>query len=662
MLGLAGRIILILLILATVGFFFREIHLRYRLVRLGRRGDMRWDRPIERLLYMIGRVGVQICAIKDRPLVGLMHALVFWGFMFFTVATLNHVAGAFSRGFSLWGHGRFNDAWFLGVDLIAVLTLVGVIFLAGRRYLVKPIAITQPQPISRSPQSAVVLSLIFGLMVTYLLNQGADRVLNQGGAAAWMPVSQAASTLFAGVSPSALSNWNQLFWWAHILMVLAFLVFIPHSKHLHLLAGPINLFFRSRQSDGLLQKIDFETTEQFGVQQVQQHSWKNISDFFSCVDCGRCQDVCPAYQSGKPLSPKVVMMAQRKQLLAEKKLLLTGHPPSQPVMDQWLTPDEIWACTTCGACMQVCPVMNEHIPAIVELRRGQVMMESNFPQELNPTFRGLETNANPWNIGHDLRTEWTAGLNVPVMDETGEADYLWFVGCAGAFDDRAKKISQAMAAILNRAGVSYAILGLEEKCCGDPARRAGNEYVFQMMADENVQTMKRYKFKKILAACPHGYHMIKNEYKQFGGEFEVIHHSELLAQLLREGKISLRAAQEEKITLHDSCYLGRYNALYQAPRQVLEQIPGGCLVEMPRRGQKSFCCGAGGGRMFMEETLGRRINHLRTEEAAATGAATVCTACPFCLAMLDDGTKEKGISEQLKTLDIAQLVLSRMEN
>ncbi len=660
MLNWTGRIILILLILAAAAWFVWQVTLRIRLIRRGKRDLVRWDRPLERLSWMAGRVGAQLCAIKDRPFTGVMHAFIFWGFVFFIVATINHVGGAFSAGFSLVGHERFGDLWFWAVDVVALLTLIGVAALAIRRYIFKPAGITQPQPISRSPHSAIVLSLIAGLMLTYLLNQAAEIILKGQAPFAWMPISRAITPLFSAMALQHLDLWNAIFWWGHILMVLGFLVFIPGSKHLHLLSGPVNLFFRSREPIGTLQPIDFEKSEQFGAASIAHYPWKNISDFFACIDCGRCQDVCPAYATGKPLSPKVVMMNQRKYTLAQSKLLLKGQEPSEPVMNGSLTPDEIWACTTCGACMEACPVLNEHIPSIVDLRRNQVMMESVFPQELQSAFRGLETNANPWNIGSDSRMAWAEGLDVPIMAEVREADYLWYVGCSGAFDDRAKAISRSLAAILNHAGVSYAVLGLEEKCCGDPARRAGNEYLFQMLAAENIQVMQQYKFKYLLTSCPHGLHIFKQEYGQLGAGFEVVHHSQLILQLLKEKRIKLNGSSLESIAWHDSCYLGRYHQIYDAPRQVLQALTGVKPSEMARSREKSFCCGGGGGRMFMEESLGTRINHTRIEEAAATGAATVGAGCPFCLAMLEDGIKEKGLDEKLKVRDIAQLVAERL--
>jgi len=655
-----GRTVLILLILAAAAWFVRQILLRVRLVRLGRRDPVRWDRPFERLAWMAGRVAAQICAIKDRPFTGVMHALVFWGFIFFAVATINHVGSAFAPGFSLFGHNRFADLWFLGVDLVALLTLMGVLALAIRRYGVRPAGITQPQPISRSPHSAIVLSLIAGLMITYLLNQGAEMILSAGRPFAWMPVSSAVAPLFAGVAPDTLAAWNSLFWWLHLLMVLGFLVFIPGSKHLHLLSGPVNLFFRSREPIGTLQPIDFEGSEQYGAASITDYSWKNISDLFACIDCGRCQDVCPAFATGKALSPKVVMMSQRKYTLAQAHLLLKGQPPTAAIMESALSDDEIWACTTCGACMEACPVRNEHIPAIVDLRRNRVMMESQFPQELQTAFRGLETNGNPWNAGSSSRMEWAEGLDVPVMASAGEVEYLWYVGCAGAFDERARAVSRSLAAILNHAGVRYGVLGLEEKCCGDPARRAGNEYLFQTMALENIQVLQQYRFTYLLTSCPHGLHIFGEEYARLGTRFTVVHHTSLIRQLLAEGRIRLESGNSRPMTWHDSCYLGRYHRLYEAPRAVLQQLGGAAPLEMTRHHDRSFCCGGGGARMFMEESAGTRINHSRTAEAAACGAEIVASGCPFCLAMLDDGIKEKGLEGQLQAQDLAQLVAARL--
>ncbi len=660
MLNWTGRIVLLLLITGALWWFYRQIALRIAVIRLGKPEPVRWDRPLERLAWMTGRVAAQICAIRQRPFTGVMHALVFWGFVFFSIATINHVGMTFRPGFSLLGHGRLADLWFLGVDLTALFTLIGVIALAIRRYLVRPAGIASPLPISRSPHSALILALIAGLMITYLLSQGIEITLRGEKPFTWMPISAGLAPLFAGMMPVQLAIWNHLFWWSHLLMILGFLVIIPGSKHLHLLSGPVNLFFRSREPVGTLQPIDFEKSEQFGAATITDYPWKNISDLFACIDCGRCQDLCPAYATGKPLSPKVVMMSQRTYALAESRALLAGQAPSVSIVPAALSEDEIWSCTTCGACMSACPVLNEHIPAIVDLRRSRVMMESTFPQELQGAFRGLETNANPWNAGSSTRMEWAEGLEIPLMAEIGEAEYLWYVGCAGAFDDRARAISRSLPHILRQAGNSFGVLGLEEKCCGDPARRTGNEYLFQSLAMENIQILQQYKFKYLLTSCPHGFHIFHEEYRRLGAEFEVVHHSELIRQLLAEGRLRLKEGGSGRITWHDSCYLGRYHQIYAAPRQVLTTLNGTPPLEMARHHERSFCCGGGGGGMFMEERLGSRISHSRIAEAVAAKAEIVASGCPFCLTMLDDAIREKGLAEQMRTGDLAQLVAERL--
>jgi len=653
------RIILIAAILGSAGFFLNEIRVRVRIIKRGGKDEKRWEDPAGRIVHTVVRVLSQACATGERPVVGVMHAFIFWGFVFFAVATINHVIGAFSPGFSILGKGLLHDLWFLAVDWIGVFTLVGTVYMAVRRYVVRPEGIKKPMPISRSPQSAVVLSLISGLMITYFLHQGSEILLSGASAARWMPVSRFTAGWLSGIGHDPLHLWNRFFWWSHILMVLGFLFFIPHSKHLHLVAGPVNLFFRSRKNPGRLEKIDLEATEQFGVTDATDYSWKTLLDAFSCVECGRCQDRCPAWLSGKALSPKVVMMSLRKHLLNERGNLLSGRQTAEPVMDGWLTPDEIWACTTCGACMDVCPVLNEHIPAIVGLRQGKVMMESRFPQELNLAFRGLETNGNPWNMGAAGRADWAEGADVKTLADNPEPEYLWFVGCAGAFDDQARRSSRAFAKILNAAGVNYAVLGMDESCCGDPARRSGNEYVFQMLAQANIEAFRSAGVKKILTACPHCFNMIKTEYPQFGGGFEVIHHADLIAGLIREGRLRLRTDETGPTAYHDSCYLGRYHGMYDAPREVLRLLSGGNFTELDRHHDNSFCCGGGGARMFMEEH-GRRINHMRIEEAAGACVETLGVACPFCLTMLQDAAKEKEM-EGIRVRDLAELVAERME-
>jgi Fe-S oxidoreductase len=450
---------------------------------------------------------------------------------------------------------------------------------------------------------------------------------------------------------------------------LGLVAYLPYSKLFHLVSSTLNIFLRSTGPKGELTPItDFETAETFGVTTINEFSWKQLLDLDACTRCGRCQDQCPAYLSEKPLTPKKLVQDLKNHLQSEENILLgkngkaEGKQGLTPLIGSAITADELWSCTSCMACMEQCPVFVEQIPKVVDLRRYLVMMESSFPSEVAGVFRNMEVNSNPWGIGLASRGDWAKSLNVPILSEAEDKDIdiLYYVGCSGSFDDRNKKVAVAFVQVLQAAGVRFAILGAEEKCCGDSARRMGNEYLFQQLAQENIEAMKKYGVKKIVTTCPHGYNIIKNEYPQLGGTFEVYHHSEFIARLIAEGRLPLVNPVDQRITYHDSCYLGRYNALYSEPRKVITSIPGAGLIEMDRTGERSFCCGAGGGRMWMEEHLGKRINHLRFEDALKTKAGTIGTACPFCLTMLDDATKDKEMEESIKVQDITELIVQAL--
>ncbi len=638
----------IALIIFIYGFFRR-----YRLWRLGA-PERRLDQLGKRLWSLIKDGLAQFSVLKDaNP--GLMHLAIYGGFVVLTIGTFLVLLQA---DFSLQIlYGSFYLWFSLVLDLFGVLFILGLVYAAIRRYIIRP------KRLNRLADDAVILSLLFIIGVSGFIIEGARIAATRPVWEHWSFVGHWIAGWFGSSSPEAITATHRYMWWFHMIISMAFIAYIPYSKLFHIFTAPANLFFKSLEPRGRLSTIDMEKSENFGVADLTHFTWKQLLDLDACTECGRCQDQCPAYASQKPLSPKKLILDLQNHMSIRGRQLLKAKSEEAALespVGAAVTEDEIWACTTCMGCQEHCPVAIEHIQKIVDLRRAKVMMDSQFPQELNAAFRGLETNANPWNIGQDARADWAQGLNIPLMAEQSEVEYLWFVGCAGSYDDRGRNISRALASILQKAGVSFAILGVEEKCCGDPARRACNEYVYQMMAEENIQTFKKYRFKKILTACPHGYQMIKNEYPQFGGEFEVIHHTELIGHLIQDGKIKLEP-KNEKITYHDSCYLGRYNGLYQAPRDVLKVAIGGNIIELPRSKSKSFCCGAGGGRMFMEETLGERINHLRIQEVAMSGAATVASACPFCLDMLDDGAKEKGLEETIKVKDIAQIVAERMQ-
>jgi Fe-S oxidoreductase len=446
-----------------------------------------------------------------------------------------------------------------------------------------------------------------------------------------------------------------------MLTVLGFLNYLPYSKHLHVLTSVPNVYFSDLGPKGVLQPINLadETLTTYGATDVGDLTWKQLLDGYTCTECGRCTASCPANTTGKLLSPKKIIVDIRARTM-EKAAPATGQASDRRLLDTFITEQELWACTTCMACVQECPVMIEHVDAIVDLRRGLVLNESRFPDELKVTFANLERNYTPWGFGHATRADWAEGLNIPRMADAPDAEVLFWVGCAGAYDARYRKVTQAFARLMQMAGVKFAILGTEEKCTGDPARRMGNEYLAQSLITENVAVLNRYNVKKIVVTCPHCLQSLGKEYRQFGGEYEVVHHTVFLRGLVEEGRLRVPAARTAAVTFHDPCYLGRYNDEYDAPRALVDAVAAS-QVEMPRSRDRSFCCGAGGGRMWMEEHEGKRVNIERTEEALATGAHTVATGCPFCMTMLTDGVKAKEQAEAVAVKDVAELLLEALE-
>jgi Fe-S oxidoreductase len=452
----------------------------------------------------------------------------------------------------------------------------------------------------------------------------------------------------------------EIVYWIHMLTILGFLVYIPGSKHLHLLAAAPNVFLKPlRRSKAMIKTdIEDEDAESFGLGKVSELNWKNVLDLYACTECGRCEEQCPADTTGKPLSPKRMISDTKHELFDQASALLEqSFDDVEPLMRDGspITDDVLWSCTSCRACEDICPVNIQHLDIILEARKYQVLMESNFPPELQETFTNLENQSNPWGFGNDTRAQWAEGLDVPLMTDNPTAEVLFFVGCAGSFDDRGKKISQALARVLKKSDVNFAILGEEEHCNGDMARRAGNEYLAQMMIQENAAVLNQYRPKTILTSCPHCFNAIKNEFPQFGADYAVVHHTEFLLELIQQGRLKPNAAGIDKITFHDSCYLGRWNGIFEAPRRLLKTLNSNSnLIEMQRHSEKGFCCGGGGARMFMEETIGRRINHERAGEIIASGAACVAAACPFCITMLNDGIKDQ--NGKIEVMDIAEIV------
>ena len=637
----------------AVGLALTEFIRKMRLINLGRKTD-RGDHPGQRFLRTAVQVLLQLPVIAQRPVVGFFHAFIFWGFLVFMGVTLNHVAEGFAQQFSLFGHGTLYSILLFAANLFAGLIILAVVFFFVRRYIVRVKSLERP-----SWQSLTVLCFIFILMASFIYYEAFKLTLDMTGVAVYKAnflANLAFASLPASLTATPQLAWVKILWWLHILVIMAFGVFIMYSKHLHLLAGPINLFFQNTGVMAEIPLVDLEEQEKFGTPQVTDLTRKDLLDLFSCAECGRCDDVCPAFQSGKALSPRTLLDKLKQNLLE-----YAARPGNDPVemkklFGEVVSEEEVWDCTTCGACMEVCPMLNEHIAKIMGMRQFAVMMESRFPEEFQTLYRGLENQGNPWGINADCRADWAKDLQVPLLAEKGQTDILFWVGCAGSYDQHSQKISRSLVKIMQRAGCDFAILGAEETCCGDPARRSGMEYLFQMQARKNIETLARYPFKRIVTACPHGYHVLKNEYPKLGGTFPVMHHSELLHELLGSGRIHIKPAPGSALmTYHDPCYLGRYNQNYDIPRRVLERLAGGRLPEMTASGKTSFCCGAGGGGMWKEEKSGRRISHCRLEQAQETGAGTIVTACPFCSIMFHDAIAETG-SEGMKTLDLAQAI------
>lgn len=653
--NIPGYNILYALFAVALLIFAYGFYRRYRLWQLGQ-PENRFDQVGKRILSLLKDGLAQASILRDK-VPGIIHVAIFSGFVVLFIGTLLVFAQADFSIKILFG--RFYLWYSLVLDLFGVLFIIGLLSAFIRRYIIRP------DRLNRILDDAIILPLLLIIAITGFLVEGTRMAVTQPEWAAWSPVGYLVASWFSGANTAAVETAHRLLWWFHLVISMGFIAYIPYSKLLHLFISPANLYFKSLNPRGQLTSIDIENSETFGVTEISEFTWKQLLDLDACTHCGRCQDQCPAYQSDKPLSPKKLILDLQAHLTERGKVLLQSKKEEkeaepEPIAGKAVTEDELWACTTCMACQEHCPVAIEHVQKVVDLRRSQVLMESQFPQELNLAFRGLETNANPWNLGHASRADWTEGLNVPLMADNPEVDYLWFVGCAGSFDDKAKAVSQALVKILHKAGVNYAILGTDEKCCGDPARRAGNEYVFQMLAEENIENFKAYKFTKILTSCPHGYNVIRNEYPQFGGNFEVVHHTELIADLIKSGKLCLSGNSQATSAYHDSCYLGRYHNIYDAPRDVMKSMANGQFKELPRNRDKSFCCGGGGARMFMEESIGSRINHLRIMEVADAGIDILSVACPFCLTMLDDAVKEKELTDSLRVKDIAQLVAEQI--
>ncbi len=659
-----NTVVFAIILIASFLFFGYSIRKLIRSLGIGKKED-RFDAPWIRLKkVLVVAMGQSKLFREFSP--GLMHALIFWGFVILLLAILESIGQGLAPGFSLRFLGPVYEPLVLLEEILTVCVIFAIFYALYRRYIVRPKRL-QVDRHGRIDATVILLAIL--LIMMSMLGQNAAQMAINGRDHARV-VSSTLIPYFAGLDQGSATTVFGVCWWMHILIVLGFLNYLPYSKHLHVLTSIPNVYFTSLGPKGALRPINLEEggVEKFGAADVEDFTWKQLLDSYTCTECGRCAASCPANVTGKLLSPRKIMVDTRRRL-AEKglKSLPPGRQAPETGMDgseqkgttlvhDYITSEELFACTTCLACVQECPVNIEHVQAIVDMRRSLVLMESNFPPEVQTLFRNMENNFNPWSFPASSRADWAEGLNVPRIANAPDAEVLFWVGCAGSFDARYKKVSVAFVRLLQRANVRFAILGSEEKCNGDSARRIGNEYLAQVLMKENIATLARYHVKKIVTACPHCFNTLKNEYPQFGGTYEVLHHTDFLGQLLREGRLQPTRRNESSLTYHDSCYLGRYNEIYDAPREVLNSVQGIGLLEMSRTKSKGFCCGAGGGRMWMEEKEGKRINIERTEQALATNASVIATACPFCMTMMNDGVKAKEMSERVTVKDVAEVL------
>jgi len=646
--NIANRGMIYLFSAAAFIAFGYGMYRRVSMWRLGQpagRNDHAWDRTKSALNLVLGHGRI---LRRGRP--GWMHLVIFWGMATLFVGT-TIVALQADLGTRLL-QGRFYLYFKLAMDTAGLGVLAGLLVSFHRRYLDKD------GGLENRSEDGVVLALLTGIILTGFLVESLRIASTGDPSGAWSPVGNFLAGIFRGAARNKLNSTHKIAWMAHASLSFGMIGYVPYSKMIHIVTAPLNTYFRSMQPTGMLPplEIDNDDIKRFGAGALEDFTWKDLLDTDACVRCDRCQSHCPAHVTAKPLSPRKLIMDLRAHMAEKERLTPDDRHSVKNFIGDIIEEDALWACTTCGSCMEQCPVFVEHIPKIIGMRRNRVLMESRFPTELNPVFRNMEYSGNPWGLGRTKRADWSNGLDVNVVANVGTPEFLYWVGCAGSFEDRNRRVATAMAGILNHAGVEFAILGSEEKCCGDSARRLGNEYLFQSLVQENMETLRGYGIKKIITQCPHCFNALKNEYPQFGGTYEVIHHTEFVHRLIETGQIKLKGETGGTITYQDPCYLGRHNGVYRAPRDIINRS-GFRFAEMRGSSQESFCCGAGGGRIWMEERLGERINIRRTEDALDTSPEFIATACPYCLTMMEDGIKSKNMDEKIRIVDLAELVI-----
>ena len=662
--------ITLILLVAMTSFAYTLYH-RYILLTYARGSDNRFNDLGARFSKMVEfAVGQKRLLFRDTKS-GLMHAMIFWGFLIISLRTITFFGLGYDNNFVLpFLTGSFGTIYNITLNIFLILVTLACVYGLYRRLVIKP------KRLNLSGEGIAILFVIISLCLTDFIFEGAKVAMGEQIAyGAFM--GKIFGWLLTDFSVGTLQFLEGFSYIAHVLLVLGFLNFLPYGKHFHVLTSLPNVFLYNTKPLGQLTKVNFEDENfsqlfehpESAAQKIEMFSWKNYFDWFSCTECGRCTVQCPAYNSDKPLNPKELTVNLRDFLYEKAPKLIGDFKGTLPtdkdalgfikdekeLVGETIAHDILWSCTTCRACEEACPVFIEYVQEIVDMRRNLVMLQGAFPQELQTVFQNMERNYNPWGIGYSERDAWAKDLEIPTLAENPNVEYLYFVGCAGSFDDKNKKVATSLAKLMKEAGISFGILGKEEKCNGDSARRIGNEYLAQTLMQENVATFNKYNVKKVIASCPHCFNTIQNEYPQFEGNFEVVHHAELLNELVKDGILKPKKEIKETMTYHDSCYLGRYNDIYSAPREILEAIPGLELVEMENNMDIGRCCGAGGGRMWMEENIGKRVNQMRLEDAKETDATTVASACPFCKTMLSDAINETK-SENIDSRDIVEIL------
>ena len=663
MLTIGERILFILLAGVSLYFGAKGFIDVYKVIGRGKPDD-RFNNLNARIRRALGIVFTQQSLFKARPLVSFLHALIFYGFVFYFAVNLVDVIDGF---FPFQTRGGAWNPFNLAADLLTAAILIGVVGLLIRRRLVRPGDFGYPANVPLQSGARAKILRDSGIVSVFILVHVGSRLmlkasqLARDGFDPFQPVASALAGMYANMSLAAIDGATHLFWWGGLGAILMFIPYFPRSKHIHLLVAPVNLALR-KDKPGVLQPMDFEKEEVFGAARLEDFSWPRLLDAYSCIMCNRCQDVCPATNTGKALSPAAILVNERLELNKIASDFAAGKESPRPLLDFALNEEAAWACTTCNACVEICPVGNEQMLHIIDVRRERVLAAAEFPNGLKTAFNHMERAGNPWGIAAEERVAWAKGLPfpVPTVNEKPEPEVLYWVGCAASFDPRAQKIARSMAELLHAAGVDWAVIGKGEKCTGDTARRTGNEYLFAQMAEENVAALNEVKARTVVTTCPHCFHTISNEYPQFGGNFIVKHHTQFIAELITQGRIKLAENGAVATTYHDPCYLGRHNGVFDAPRAVIRSS-GAQLTETARNGSNSFCCGAGGGQFWKEEEKGNeRVSTNRYRELKQTGATTIATGCPFCMRMITEETAKEDEGSAPEVLDIAEIVVKRL--